>query len=477
MNRLINRTIRLVFGIVCMTMLFAACSKDEPTSSLKLDAAALFIPAWGGSASVGFTTENISLVKAIRIPEGWTVAVDMATNTIRVTAPAAAGDKISEKGEISFVGYAYEGIGSTAELFVSIKQPQDLTAEGKQANSFIVSTPDAFYQFDAQHKGETTEAVDAHRAELLWQTATELVQYVKLDNGKVGFYVGADADGKLIDGNAVIGVYNAQNEIVWSWHIWITAAAPEKNTVTLGGKTFMGFNLGALKNANATPAEILFSYGLYYQWGRKDPFVEPNTYNAEQGIDAYMYSAEGKKVLLSYVASVSTIGTMEYATKNPRHFILGVADSKYDWLFTAHSNTLWAEAKTVNDPCPKGWRVPSKNDFAGLTIADDLTAPVSQYAQKYGWTLTDGTTSAFFLGAGRRTYMTGKIHNVYNPLPRSEEEAQPWEGLYWTTGSDADTRASAFYFYLNYTDVAHSGVNAAVPYQRANGMQIRCVKI
>ena len=52
-------------------------------------------------------------------------------------------------------------------------------------------------------------------------------------------------------------------------------------------------NLGALAADNSSVENILASYGLYYQWGRKDPFIGPSSYNAANGASASMYNGGG----------------------------------------------------------------------------------------------------------------------------------------------------------------------------------------
>ena len=71
----------------------------------------------------------------------------------------------------------------------------------------------------------------------------------------------------------------------------------------------------------------------------------------------------------------------------------------------------------------------------------------------------------------------GKILNIYNPLPKVRSdamEAQPWEGLYWTTAVSR-TQAAALHFWFEKLDTS-AGIENSVPYARANGLQVRCVK-
>ena len=98
----------------------------------------------------------------------------------------------------------------------------------------------------------------------------------------------------------------------------------------------MDRNLGALNNANASAAEILSSYGMYYQWGRKEPFAGPSTYNAAQGTNAVLYDAAGSRLYLTETKSSAETGTAEYALRNPLCFILGTEESEFDWLYAAH---------------------------------------------------------------------------------------------------------------------------------------------
>ena len=65
-------------------------------------------------------------------------------------------------------------------------------------------------------------------------------------------------------------------DIVWSITLWET---PEIHSVKIGDYVWLDRNIGAWSSgvdaASATPA----TYGLYYQWGRKDPFPGPNQAN------------------------------------------------------------------------------------------------------------------------------------------------------------------------------------------------------
>ena len=115
----------------------------------------------------------------------------------------------------------------------------------------------------------------------------------------------------------------------------------------------MSRNLGALVDA-VIPAEgtvDVRSAGLYYQWGRKDPFVGYKW--GQNSIEVKVSGASGRNM-----GKVSAAITLEEAIAAPTTFVA----FKGDWL-TAHDNTLWGldAGKTIYDPCPAGYRVPAYN--------------------------------------------------------------------------------------------------------------------
>lgn len=303
-----------------------------------------------------------------------------------------------------------------------------------------------------------------------------------MKDGKASFYVAADSDDgdKIKEGNAVIGAYDAGGTLIWSWHVWAADYDPdaEGGAVDFNGYSMMTRNLGALAADNSSVENILASYGLYYQWGRKDPFIGPSSYNAANGASASMYNGGGSRVYLRTAASSAETGTVAYAVQHPLTFITGVSGSENDWLWSAHSDDLWsASKKSAYDPCPYGWRVAPSAVFDGLKL---VGAPTAADADKYGWGLTDPErgTSSLFIGAGRRRYDNSTILNVYNPVTvRSvAEEAQPWEGLYWTAGTLSGTKSPAFHFWFE-KKTTGGALENNVPYARANGMSVRCVRV
>ncbi len=215
-------------------------------------------------------------------------------------------------------------------------------SEKATANSYIVSAA-GDYKFKAV-KGNGDEAVAAASAEILWETwnngeevtANSVIASVGLKDGYVTFSTPA----ALKPGNALIAAKDAAGTVLWSWHIWIPAT--EVTASTFGGivnNPMMDRNLGALVAAEAGEAEPdILSYGLFYTWGRKDPFPAPNVKTSGE---------------VKYDGALMTIAE---SIQNPTVYVKTGGDSVKDWT-TEMSNDLWGAAKTVYDPCPAGYKV------------------------------------------------------------------------------------------------------------------------
>lgn len=471
---------RLVFLAVVATVFAVSCSKDEDTGSLSFDKPAVYLTAAGEQVTVHYSAVDIQTVSVSGQPEGWEEPkIDVAAQTVTIKAPAAFdvdGKNIAKSGTVTIMGIPTHGPVKSASMFIGVVEVKDLSS--KPANSYVVNEPNTHYTFNGRVKGDGTTAISPAYIGVIWQSASGLLQYIQLTDGKVSFYIGANADDekKIKEGNAIIGAFDANDRILWSWHVWASNYDPEKEVIAYAnGAKVMSRNLGALNNANAKTEEILASFGLYYQWGRKDPFIGPNTYQASNGTDAAIYNGAGSRTYVEIVTSSAETGTMEYATQHPLRYITGVADSKNDWLWTAHDNSLWGASKTINDPCPYGWKVAPASAFQGLTIEG---TPSAADETKYGWTLTDGAAKSLWIAAGRRTYLFGKIINTYIPVDvvRSAQEAQPWVGNYWSSDVAADSQSQSLYFWFE-KKTTTGGIQASAPYARANGMTVRCVKV
>lgn len=490
---------RLVAMLMTAATIFAACSDDEEdTGSLSFDTPALYFSQVGEQQTVSFTANRVSNIYVSSTPDGWSdcVTLDTATQTVTVVAPSESSDEdeeLASSGSIILVGTSHTGTTKTATLFVGMTPVQALSGA---ANCFTVHEKETNYTFaPVRRDGQSLQPASVG---VIWQSMSSLVQYVHLnDDGRISFYVGADSDDEEIikSGNALIGAYDDDGTLLWSWHIWATDYRPEALDFANGYRV-MSRNLGALDNANSTAAERLASYGLFYQWGRKEPFIGPSSYRGDSGSSATMYNGSNSSVYVTMEESTSETGTAAYAVQNPLCFITGVEESEYDWRWSDSGAAGW---ETLYDPCPAGWKVAPEGAFRGLLIAEALPqvsgdeeadaaaaeAFRDRYYDVFGWTLTDGNgVESLYMAAGRRTYADGKFQNVYIARTGSSSldsrtnpayEAQPWVGHYWTSDAASGRQSQSLYFWFDKLN-ASSGIENGVSYARANGMSVRCVK-
>lgn len=473
--------LRLLLVSVALATL-ASCKKDDTSGSLWFERPAVYMED-RGRATVRYAGSEIdpASVWVSSSPDGWDVVVDHGAMTLTVTAPEASDEEADMSGTVIIrANSTGGGAAASASLFAGVVGSVDLS--DRMANSFLVSRKETHYTFDATRAGDGAPLATASVA-VVWQSLSSLVQYLAFENGKASFYVGARSDdaARIKEGNALVGAYDAGGNLIGSWHIWAADYDPEaaEGSVVLNGFRMMSRNLGARASSYASTDDILSSFGLFYQWGRKEPFIGPASYDSAGSKSASMYDGGGRSVYLTTAASDPATGTMDYALTHPLVFITASKDA--DWLDAAASDggQRWStDRKTSCDPCPYGWRVAPAAAYAGLSIADDLAgdnaALAELYRDRYAWTLTDGRAESLFFGAGRRSYRNGSLQNYYDdslPVRSAALEMQPWVGYYWTAEA-----AEAFCFWFLLDDVAASGVRSRTM-GAANGMQVRCVAV
>lgn len=484
-----------VFSTVAL-LSFTACDDDEKYNFVfELQGSIVTEP--GTTVTMPIVASNISSVSVSSYPAGWTVdKIDVATWTVTITAPkkyTAEDEKVEENGTLKLIGYTSAGTSVTATCYLSLLNKSiDLT--DVPSNCYAIWQKDTRYTIDVTHRGEQMgEQFTAEKVDVMWQSSKDLIKYHSYDaaRGEFTFFIGneevTDDDDNVIetrvpDGSAIIAAYDAADEVIWSWHVWVTGSDIESTAITTAAGTFMDRNLGAYANSDGATntTKIHESYGYYYQWGRKDPFNRPYHYNMANNSNKSGYDSNGNTVRFkAATADNSDTGSEEFARKNPTTLILGAEDNGWDWLFDSHNSSLWsASQKSVNDPCPRGWRVPTSNQFAMLDIdAADDALPSAEVKDKWGWYLSDASgVKMFMLGAGRRSYETGVFTNVNN---YESTPPVPWIGFYWTadTGEKDANAAKSMFFDLNTTRAVNNRYEPAREMYRANAMQIRCVRI
>lgn len=346
---------------------------------------------------------------------------------------------------------------NSCEYFPIIENSENsgvvILSKKETANCYIAPT-NGRYSFNAAVRGNSTESVgDAFSAEVIWETTNtgtkpsvgDVISGVKLAKGVVYFETTEN------DGNALIAVKNEDGVILWSWHIWVTDYNPSSDFDTyvgFEGTKVMNRNLGALSNEKGDK-----SLGLVYQWGRKDPFMGFASFGT--------FACTGK---MRAETTSEIIGTDDYAISHPDTYIFGQYQGS-DWRYEPDT-TAWGATKTVFDPCPAGWKVPSggedglwgnfKTGFfdygnGGMIFGSDCATPdVWMPAQGY---IGDSDWG------GNNWWVPGS------------------EGRYWTTTTLGDYHSEYFIFSHDKIQASHIDKNEwGVHCGRANGMPIRCVE-
>ena len=160
------------------------------------------------------------------------------------------------------------------------------------------------------------------------------------------------------EGNALIAAKDASGNILWSWHIWVTSVMPTDHQYKNGAGTMMVCDLGA---AYVESGVYPWSGGLYYQYGRKDPFWGDRSCT----LDGW------KKVGCN-----ETTGTESYAAAHPTTFIYNKAYGFAHWLHSGGAR-LWWRTKSISDPCPPGYVVPDGGQYGVWAVASGRTSAVS----------------------------------------------------------------------------------------------------
>ena len=359
-----------------------------------------------------------------------------------------------------------------------------------------------------------SSAPQPSKAKLLWK-----------ENTLTGITVGTISNNKVPvtgisgNGNAVVAITDASDNILWSYHIWVPEIDPTAGLLTYAipsssigsGSTYevMPIALGAMNKATVavdgtgTTESNAKSFGLYYQWGRKDPLGRPSTINASG--DSYVATSfDGLSGITKWnqpenMCDLSTnsaitpntidVDMIGYATRNPTQFIYDTKDAhNYDWVIKKN-DYLWGNGsgylyprkaqiyKSIYDPCPEGYRVAPKDLWNRFTVDGG----------NYGSQDTDAKRDATFNASNRNSLGTQHgYHFYYTAWQTGETDFYPASGCRNRTSgalanvgsngyswSSSPTQSSA---YAGYLDFYATFVYPQNNYSRAYGFPVRCVR-
>lgn len=244
-------------------------------------------------------------------------------------------------------------------------------------------------------------------AELLWQDAQGLVTAVDIDGDYLTLTVGKNATAQ--EGNALIAAKAADGTIVWSWHIWVTKQTfATLTTITASGYGYKvtPVNLGWVGGATSGAT----GYNTYYQWGRKDAFI-PST--GTDNTNHTVYDINNNDVTTTAFShtndnSMTIGGNIQHPTVHNQNSrtTFGPCNTNYYNMWDAQQtsnaeNTAAATVKTVYDPCPPGFCVPTSGLY---NYIGSQTVPAFNKGCTY--------SGVFFPASGWRSNGSGDLSNV-----------------------------------------------------------------
>lgn len=275
---------------------------------------------------------------------------------------------------------------------------------GTAGNNFSANFTDhAGVAISSPYINVQNSSTPATQASLVWQDHSNLVTNVALtgsgSDARLTFEVTKE---NIQNGNAVVAVKNANGTIMWSWHLWFAPESVletrritnEASTIYNMMSTPLGFyydtwlaseNMNQrqvrlkVKQANSDKeSQVTFkqnagafklAYVTYYQWGRKDP----QYYAYNNSAVPHTFQATGNATTATSIQNPNII----YAGKETDVWANDIKRNYWDASNTStgatdadfiHDNKV---TKTIYDPSPVGFHVPSSGFFSSLRTSSN----------------------------------------------------------------------------------------------------------
>lgn len=314
----------------------------------------------------------------------------------------------------------------------------------------------------------------------------------------LNFHVPAETIGQ---GLACLAVRDGDGDVMWSWLVWVTDYVPRNYpaydpafdladvacTYDAAGHVagFMPRNLGwvesgevqatvypeagvyvRLRQAESHAVTVVSlrrpgmvrrtdfqsGYGPYYQFGRKDPLMD--------GYDLYLGA---DYIFPSYSGTVS----MGETIRQPAVHFSGNWGAPYDWCSDTGRNNWWCAGmdgnrvdcptvKTIYDPCPAGYCLPSLRVFFSFRLGPTGQTPNGYapgcYYNGYRASASASTEGMYVIGFPATGYMegtTGQLARVGT------------DGYCWTAATASDDDGYYFRFGPDWVDPEYTNYRKA----------------
>lgn len=280
---------------------------------------------------------------------------------------------------------------------------------------------------------QTDTGVTPASVRIVWEerAIAGAIKNLSYDTSSKYVFFEVDKD-KIYQGNAIIGLFDSNGTCMWSWHIWITSLYSDNPDLKCGsylftpeiyGIVYLGADLqygnrsvmlriqqvdndGNVKIGTSS-CKVMVSQGageennmgidcVYYQWGRKDPFMffynwsNPSSGTAGTSAPEGYLGYNDPSFNTSWTTGGSQI-SMADAIRHPNVFKWRDSNPSYDWNSVSYYNwwnsqatssfnsSLSTYTKTVYDPSPPGYHVPNNYNFTGWS-----SIPGSYYNSVHG---------------------------------------------------------------------------------------------
>lgn len=260
----------------------------------------------------------------------------------------------------------------------NLANPNNGTTE-EAANCYIISKPGRYMFPAVQGAGDPKKLTNVSGTEyrVVSDGSNAIDNIRRVDEtgqpNDAGLYIAFDyfpSGNTVKDGNSVL-IFGD-----WSWHLWFCddSTRPDlKNQLDIypNGEVAMNRSLGAITyNGYEVSDEYLgyWSAGSYYQYGRKDPMLldGSNLYKTDEDC-SYLLSFENPTTFYKKWTGTLTESDRESGLTN---------------MYQG-----WTDGKTVNDPCPSGYKVPSVSMWSEVNNSDGLETLASYLVDAFPYNL------------------------------------------------------------------------------------------
>lgn len=424
--------------------------------------------AYNGSAEPEVSCSGNNSVKVVADGEG----IPFGTPVYMVIAPGSYSNvviSIQLQNGLALMQKVEERVDVSRSAWKQLEVPLSDTfqnlSETETANCYMITEPGS-YKFNASVRGNGVltsgcfpagVSAEIPGGSYLTVYHTDGESFIDGSLSLIDGYVYFATKPVLPTGTCLLSLQSAEGETLWSWLLWANSGI---RTVEMpNGSEWLNMNLGALHESFSADGYN----GYYYQWGRKDPFIQK-----------YTSSAAASEIAPFVSHASQTDGSLINSIRNPQTFYGGWHPSNvsiitedwctydddekvYDWwnaTYTADDQKELPAAKTMFDPCPPGYHVPVYTEAAAL-----MELNVGKWTDNGRW-----VENKLFFPASSYRYINIYASYWVTGEPRAFFQcATPLR-----TGARNDRRAHRPYFTSGGKGVGNGPRSYAIP--------VRCIK-